>query len=265
MKPVNYDIQQYQNYARGRAMRPAQMIAWVSAFASRLPRKRPLYGLDLGSGTGRFTPALAAEFGPVTGVEPATKMRQIAEAEAGHPDVTYLSGSAEAIPMPDESVDYTLMFLTWHHVQDKARAAHELARVTRPGGTLLLRSQFRDHMPRLWWLEYFPRGLEVDASTFETLAEVTAVLIGAGWEVSEFAGIAEPPVGTRAEILEQLRLQPFSIFERLTAEEVAIGFERLEQAVAAHPDAPAPRYQPTLLTLARPGDVKDQTERTAPG
>jgi ubiquinone/menaquinone biosynthesis C-methylase UbiE len=253
MKPVNYDIQQYQNYARGRAMRPAQMTAWISAVASRLPSRRPLHGLDLGSGTGRFTPALAAAFGPVTGVEPAAKMRQIAEAEAAHPDVTYLSGSAEAIPMPDESVDYTLMFLTWHHVQDKARAADELARVTRPGGTLLLRSQFRDHMPRLWWLEYFPRGLEVDASMFESLAEVAAVLAGAGWELSDFAGIAEPQVGTRAEVLDQLRLRPFSIFERLTAEEVAVGFRRLEQAVAADPDAPAPRYQPTLLTLVRRG------------
>jgi len=253
MKPVNYDTQQYQNYARGRTLRPAQMAAWITAFSSRLPGRRPLHGLDLGSGTGRFTPELAAAFGPVTGVEPATKMRQIAEAEAAYPGVTYLSGSAEAIPIADESVDYTLMFLTWHHVQDEARAARELARVTRPGGRLLLRSQFRDHMPRLWWLEYFPRGFEVDASTFEPLAEVMAVFVSAGWEVSDFAGIAEPPVGTRAEVLEQLRLRPFSIFERLTPEEVAIGFEKLEQAVAADPDAPAPRYQPTLLTLARPG------------
>jgi len=265
MKPVNYDIQQYQNYVRGRTMQPAQMTAWTTAFSSRLPGRRPLYGLDLGSGTGRFTPALAAEFGPVTGVEPATKMRQIAEAEAAHPDVTYLNGSAEAIPMPDESVDYTLMFLTWHHVQDKARAASELARVTRPGGMLLLRSQFRDHMPRLWWLEYFPRGLEADASTFEPLAEVIAVFADAGWEVSDFAEIAEPPVGTRAEVLDRLRLRPFSIFERLTPEEVAIGFERLERAVAADPDAPAPRYRPTLLTLARPGTSRTRQNARSRG
>jgi ubiquinone/menaquinone biosynthesis C-methylase UbiE len=252
VKPVDYDTQQYQNYARGRALRPGQLDFWIRAFAARLPARRPLHGLDLGSGTGRFTPALAAAFGPVTGVEPAATMRRIAQAQAPHPGVRYLSGSAEAIPLPDRSVDYSLIFLVWHHVRDKAEAARELARVTRPGGRILLRSQFRDHMPRLWWMDYFSRAHEVDAELFEPVADVVAVFAGAGWQVADFASVREPSPGTRAEVLEQLRLRTFSIFEQLTAEEVAAGFERLEMAVAADPGAPAPRYRQTLLTLARP-------------
>ncbi len=251
MKQVNYDVQQYQNYARGRAMLPEQMNAWIAAFAARLPGRRPLHGLDLGSGTGRFTPALAEAFGPAIGVEPSAKMRQIARARAPHPDVEYRSGSAEAIPLPDGSVDYTLMFLAWHHVQDKVQAACELARATRSGGTLLLRSQFRDHMPRLWWLEYFPRGFEADASMYEPLADVIDVFRDAGWEVASFAAIDEPAVGSRAELVERLRLKPFSIFEQLTAEETAAGFRQLEEAVAADPDEPPPPSRATLLTLTR--------------
>jgi len=250
MKPVDYNTQQHQNYVRGRWMRPDQVDFWISAFAGRLPRRRPLDGLDLGSGTGRFAPALAAAFGPVTGVEPAAAMRRIAEA-AAHPGVSYLDGSAEAIPLPDRSVDYTLMFLVWHHVRDQARAAAELARVTRPGGTVLLRSQFRDHMPRLWWLEHFPHGLETDASIFQPVADVEAVFTGAGWRVAGFAKLTEPSSGTRAEKLAQLRLRPYSIFEQLTPEEIAIGFERLEAAVAADPDAPVPSYPVPLLTMTR--------------
>jgi SAM-dependent methyltransferase len=251
MKPVDYDSQQYRDYARGRALRPAQIDAWMSAFAERLPARRPLDGLDVGSGTGRFTPALAAAFGPVTGVEPAGRMRQVATAEAAHPGVKYVAGSAEQIPLPDQAVDYALLFLVWHHVQDQSRAARELARVTRPGGTILLRSPFRDHMPRVWWLEYFPRGLEVDAAMFEPLAGVTAVFAGAGWEVADFAVLDEPPAGTRAEVLGRLRLRSWSVFEQLTAEEQAAGFARLEAAVAADPDGPAPRHRQTLLTLVR--------------
>ena len=250
MKPVDYNTQQHHNYVRGRSLRPDQVDFWIRAFADRLPRRRPLDGLDLGSGTGRFTPALAVAFGPVTGVEPAASMRRIAEA-AAHPGVSYLSGSAEAIPLPGASVDYTLMFLVWHHVRDQARASAELARVTRRGGTVLIRSQFRDHMPRLWWLDYFPRGLEIDAATFQPLADVVAVFAGAGWRVADFAEPVEPGAATRGEALARLRLRPYSIFEQFTPEEAATGFERLEAAVAADPDIPVPSYPQPLLTLTR--------------
>src|SRR5271156_1933670 len=164
MRQIDYDVEQYRNYARGRALTKDQLRAWISAFGSVLPERRPLAGLDVGSGTGRFTPALAQAFGPVRGIEPSVRMREIALAAAVHAGATYLAGSAEDIPVSSASADYALMFLSWHHVQDKPQAARELARVIKPGGLLLLRSQFSDHMPKLWWLEYFPRGQEVDAS-----------------------------------------------------------------------------------------------------
>jgi SAM-dependent methyltransferase len=251
MRPVNYDIQQYRNYARGRALPSGQLNTWIAAFAARLPGRRPLSGLDLGSGTGRFTPALAAAFGPAVGVEPSARMRQIAQTQAAHPDVTYLSGSAEAIPLPDSSIDYAVLFLVWHHVADQARAARELARVIRPGGTLLLRSQFRDRMPWVWWLEFFPGGFEADAAMYGRLDEVVAVLGESGWEMAGLAAIDEPPAGTRADLVARLRLQPYSIFEQLTADEIGEGFRRLEAAVAADPQAPPPPSRPTLLTLTR--------------
>jgi ubiquinone/menaquinone biosynthesis C-methylase UbiE len=250
MKPVDYNTQQHQNYVRGRSLRPDQIDFWIRAFAARLPGRRPLDGLDLGSGAGRFAPALATEFGPVTGVEPAATMRRIARA-ADHPGVAYLDGSAEAIPLPDASVDYTLMFLVWHHVRDQERAAAELARVTRPGGAVLLRSQFRDHMPLLWWLEYFPRGFEIDAATFQLLTDAVAVFARAGWRVADFAEPTEPSAATRAESLAKLRLRPYSIFEQFTPEEAAAGFERLEAAVAADPDSLVPSYPQPLLVLTR--------------
>src|SRR5947208_10854845 len=119
MRRVDYDTEQYQDYARGRALTEPQLQAWISAFGSVLPERRPLAGLDVGSGTGRFTPALARAFGPVTGVEPSVRMREIAQAQSRHPGVRYLAGSAEDMPVPSGSADYALMFLSWHHVQDK--------------------------------------------------------------------------------------------------------------------------------------------------
>jgi SAM-dependent methyltransferase len=251
MRHVNYDVEQYKDYARGRALDEGQLQAWISAFGSELPGQRPLAGLDVGSGTGRFTPALASAFGPVTGVEPSVRMREIAESAAAHPHVQYLAGSAEDILVPTASADYALMFLSWHHVRDKPQAARELARVIRPGGRLLLRSQFSDHMPRLWWLENFPRGFEVDASIYQPLHEVIALFTGIGWRVAHFCFVTEQARETRSDALERLRLRTLSTFAYFTPEELERGFRQLGEAVAADPGAPVPASQASLLTLER--------------
>ncbi|MGN6634607.1 MAG: class I SAM-dependent methyltransferase [Oryzihumus sp.] len=257
MTPIDYDAEQYQQYARGRALTEQQMRAWISAFDALLPERRPLVGLDVGSGTGRFTPALARSFGPATGVEPSERMRAMALAQAGaeapRPDVRYLAGSAEDLPVSSGSADYALMFLSWHHVQDKPRAVGELARVLKPGGRLLLRANFSDHIPPSgWWLEYFPRGFEVDAAMFQPLHEVIATFTSAGWRVAAFGRVVEPSSGTRGEMLERLRLRTHSTFAYFTPEELETGFRRLEHAVAVDPDAPAPPDPATLLTLELP-------------
>jgi ubiquinone/menaquinone biosynthesis C-methylase UbiE len=251
MTRIDYDAEHYRNYARGRALSERQMRVWIDAFAAVLPERRPLAGLDVGSGTGRYSPALAEAFGPVTGVEPSAQMRATAEAEAQHPDVRYLPGSAEELPVPTESADYALSFLSWAHVQDKPQAVRELARVLRPGGRLLLRTQFSDHMPDLWWLKHFPRSDDVHAAPFQPLHEVIAMFTSAGWRVVSFDTVIEPANGTRGETLERLRLRTFTVFGYFTADEAEAGFRSLEEDVAADPDAPPPVAPATMLTLER--------------
>jgi ubiquinone/menaquinone biosynthesis C-methylase UbiE len=119
MRRIDYDTEQYQDYARGRALTEQQLQAWINAFGAVLPERRPLAGLDVGSGTGRFTPALARAFGPVNGVEPSVRMREIAQVQSQHPGVRYLPGSAEDMPVRSGSADYALMFLSWTWCQDK--------------------------------------------------------------------------------------------------------------------------------------------------
>src|SRR5437764_3931529 len=127
-------------------MSPDALQTWMEAFARHLPPTRPLTWLDLGSGTGRMTPALASAFGgPVHGVEPSDNMRAQALAHAGHPAVTYAAGSAEHIPLPDASCDAALLFFVWHHVAiarallrscagSSSQAAHSSSRRTSPTG-----------------------------------------------------------------------------------------------------------------------------------
>jgi ubiquinone/menaquinone biosynthesis C-methylase UbiE len=251
MRRIDYDTEQYQNYARGRALTEQQLQTWISAFAAVLPERRPLAGLDVGSGTGRFTPALARTFGPVTGIEPAVRMREIAQVQSQHPDVHYLAGSAEDMPVQSGSADYALMFLSWHHVQDKPRAIRELGRVLRPGGRLMLRANFSDHHARPWWLQEVPRWFEADVAQFQPLHEVIEMFTSNGWRVVSFGWFTEPADGTLADGLERLRLRTLSFFGQLEPDEIDAGMRILEEFAAADPGAPAPAFAEPMLTLER--------------
>lgn len=89
--------------------------------------------LDLGAGTGKLTATLAAVGADVTAVEPDPAM--LAELRRALPDVGALPGSAEAIPLPDASVDAVLAGNAMHWF-DMAVAGPEIARVLVPGGVL---------------------------------------------------------------------------------------------------------------------------------
>ena len=92
---------------------------------------------DVGAGTGKLTRALAAapEGFDVLAVEPFDAMR--AALTAALQGVEVLDGTAEALPLPDASVDAVACGDAFHWF-DGARAAPELARVIRPGGGLAL-------------------------------------------------------------------------------------------------------------------------------
>lgn len=89
--------------------------------------------LDLGAGTGKLTAVLAGLGADVTAVEPDEAM--LAELQRRYPDVTARRGSAEAIPLPDASVDAVLCGQAMHWF-DMDRAVPEIARVLVPGGPL---------------------------------------------------------------------------------------------------------------------------------
>jgi SAM-dependent methyltransferase len=98
--------------------------------------------LDIGSGSG--TDALLAALlvgadGCVLGLDMTDAMREKLlrnVAAAGVANVEALTGNAEAIPLPDASVDVVTTNGVINLVPDKSRAIREIARVLRSGGRL---------------------------------------------------------------------------------------------------------------------------------
>src|SRR3954467_11725502 len=251
---VDYDGRMSTVYVAGRRMAPAEVRRWTDAFAAQVTQRRPLDVLDLGSGTGRLTPGLAEECqGQVYGVEPSERMRATAVDSAAHPRVSYLAGSAEHIPLPEASVDLVLMFLSFHHFPDQLRALREVRRVLRPGGAALLRSQFSDLMPDLFWYEYFPSAREVDAAMYLSVREAKALATEAGLVPDEdVVRITAEEPRTFRESYQRLSHRAFSTFEYLPEDEVGPGFERFAADAEQDPDRLMPVYSATMLVLRRP-------------
>ncbi|MGW4242087.1 class I SAM-dependent methyltransferase [Nocardia sp. NPDC004722] len=89
--------------------------------------------LDLAAGTGKLTGVILTAGARVTAVEPDDGMRAVLADR--HPEVTALAGTAESIPLQDDSVDAVLVGQALHWF-DLPRAFPEIARVLRPGGVL---------------------------------------------------------------------------------------------------------------------------------
>jgi SAM-dependent methyltransferase len=92
--------------------------------------------LDLGAGTGKLTASLVGRGSgdnTVHAVEPDPEMLAVLRRDL--PAVHARAGSAEAIPLPDGSVDAVLVGQALHWF-DPETAYPEIARVLRPGGVL---------------------------------------------------------------------------------------------------------------------------------
>lgn len=119
-----------EDYARHRPGYPAAALEWA---LEPVRDRRVLRVLDLGAGTGILTRALLRLNVNVIAVEPDPAMR--AELVRHTVGAAALSGSAEAIPLPDNRVDAVLIGEAFHWF-DAARALGEIARVLNAGGVV---------------------------------------------------------------------------------------------------------------------------------
>src|SRR5207247_2659077 len=103
--------------------------------------------LDLGCGTGRFSQALAKQFNAeLIGIDPSIRMLREALARPTRERLLYASGTAEALPLFDDSIDMIFISMVFHHFTDREMVARECCRVLRKDGHLCLRTACSDRI-----------------------------------------------------------------------------------------------------------------------
>jgi SAM-dependent methyltransferase len=119
-------------YERGRPGYPREAIDWLVGKLSLAPGRTVL---DVAAGTGKLTRELVASGAEVVAVEPVPAMRSVLEQVV--PGARVLDGTAEALPLGDESVDAITVAQAFHWFDGPAALA-EFHRVLRPGGRFAL-------------------------------------------------------------------------------------------------------------------------------
>jgi ubiquinone/menaquinone biosynthesis C-methylase UbiE len=109
--------------------------------------------LEIGIGSGLNFPFYGDGVTSVVGLEPSRPLLEMARRARHHvPRVMLVEGSAEQIPLRDQSVDTVVTTWTLCSIPDVAQALREMRRVLVPSGRLLFAEHGRTSDARVnWW------------------------------------------------------------------------------------------------------------------
>ena len=130
---VDWGLGRYEHTAQ--QLRPAARVLVNRANVTRDERV-----VDVGCGTGNAALIAAGRGARVKGVDPAMRLLKVARGRAAARglDVTFVHGEAASLPLADASADVVLSNFGVIFASDAVAAADELARVTAPGGRIVL-------------------------------------------------------------------------------------------------------------------------------
>lgn len=252
MTRVYDDEQSAAVYEAGNEMPASSLRAWTELFGSYAPSSSPTI-VEIGAGTGMFCSAMARWLAPagVVGIDPSMPMLAQARRINAHPAVWYLGGTAEAVPTNSALFDLALLSRVIHHLTDRATAAHELLRILRSGGTVVIRTTFRERLDALPYT-YWPRLRDLDEQRFPAQNEVLADFTDVGFTVRTVTSFAQPVTASLREYYERMSSRTQSKFHQIALGEFREGLRALEaDALAEPPACPIPvaeRYDVAVLT-----------------
>lgn len=126
------------NYATSAGHADQNVLAALVALTSPKPTDRVL---DIATGAGNVALAFAPHVGSVVALDLTPAMLEVTAKraqEAGFTNLTTVQGPAEELPFGDAEFDLSIVRLAPHHYADVQTAVREMARVTKPGGQVLI-------------------------------------------------------------------------------------------------------------------------------
>src|SRR6478609_1850882 len=185
---------------------------------------RPVTGLDIGCGTGRYTRLLRGLLPDgsllVASAGSAAMLAQLRAASRGHAvGVVPLLAAAEELPLRTASLDLVTAFNCVHHF-DLGRFLAAAARVLQPGGQLFLYTRTPQQNARTIWGRYFPGFTEHEQRLHSRAAIRDAVRRTDGLTVAAAQTFRQPRSSTAERLQAQAQGRHYSTFSFYTPQEL---------------------------------------------
>jgi ubiquinone/menaquinone biosynthesis C-methylase UbiE len=126
----------------------------LAAYRSRVVPAADGHVLEIGIGSGLNLPFYSRNVERLIGLDPSPKLLSMVHRNLrpDTPSLELIEGSAEAIPLENDSVDTVVTTWTLCSIPDAGRALREMHRVLRPTGRLLFIEHGRAPEPNVrWW------------------------------------------------------------------------------------------------------------------
>jgi SAM-dependent methyltransferase len=183
VRKENFEIHAGPDTRDARQLVPGRSwAAWSRALGLLMP---PLTVADLGCGEGYLTMEAARWASRVIAVDRSDAVLDRARALARRrrvANVIWKRGELEKLPVGDAQVDVALLSQALHHAHDPARAVAEAARITAPGGRVLV-LDLRTHQQDWVRAKLGDRRLGFDESELKAMlaaAGLSDVKVGVG-------------------------------------------------------------------------------------
>ncbi len=131
----------YQDWVLPRLIDLVMRNRALTAYRQRLVPKAEGRVLEIGVGSGLNLPFYSDRASHIVGLDPSFELLAMARdvAKRSAVPVSFLNGSAEAIPLPDKSIDTVVTTWTLCSIPEVERALAEVRRILRPGRRLPVR------------------------------------------------------------------------------------------------------------------------------
>ena len=235
----------------------------VRAIGQLLP-DRPVTGLDVGCGTGRYSRLLLGLL-PAGSLLAASDVSaaMLAEFKTGNrgyaPGVVPLLSTAEELPLRTASLDLVTAFNCVHHF-DLGRFLAAVARVLAPGGQLFIYTRTPQQNARTIWGRYFPGFTEHEQRLRSEATFRDAVRRTGGLKVVATQAFRHSRSSTAERLQAQAEGRHYSTFSLYTREELRASIAAF---LAGLPSPEVCWVDEHLLVVA--GGSRNQVEPDGPG